>query len=250
VEWLASESARRLAAERGLPGPEHLQRWFTERLRDWLAARDRRLVGWDEIMDEGPLAGSVVMAWRDVRYGIQAAAAGMDVVMSPTSHTYFDYYPSDLSDEPYAIGGHLPVEQVYAFEPLAGLPPQAHPRVLGTQCQLWTEYLPSARRVDYMMFPRACAHSEVAWSDPTERSWSEFAPRLEAHLDRLDALGVGFRPLDGPRPWQRGGTGPLARPRPLKEPLAAFQHVEEPDAPLGAPYHGLGAGEALPPQRS
>jgi hexosaminidase len=250
VEWLASEAARRRAVDRGLPGPEHLQRWFTEQLRDWLAARGRRLVGWDEIMDEGPLAGSVVMAWRDAWYGTRAAAAGLDVVMCPTSHTYFDYYPSDLREEAYAIGGHLPVEQVYGFDPLAELPPEAHPRVLGTQCQVWTEYLPSARRVDYMMFPRACAHSEVAWSDPAGRSWAEFAPRLAAHLKRLDGLGVGFRPLPGPWPWQQGGTGVLARPRPLEEPLAAFQHVGGDQTRLGAPYHGTGADEALPPQRS
>ncbi len=212
TEWRQSPRARALAAERGLAGPELLQRWFTEQLRDWLADRGRRLVGWDEINDEGPLPGAVAMAWRDVTYGIAAARAGMDVVMTPTSHTYLDYYPSNSADEAYAIGGLLTTEQVYGFEPLAGMPPEVRHRVLGTQCQLWREYLPTTPRTDYMMFPRACAHSEVAWSDPAGRSWAEFRPRLEAHLARLDALGVGFRPEAGPRPWQRGGTGAVARP--------------------------------------
>jgi hexosaminidase len=212
TEWLASERARARAAELGLPGPEYLQRWFTEQLRDWLAKRGRRLVGWDEINDEGPLEGAVAMAWRDVSYGIAAAEAGMDVVMTPFTHTYLDYYSGVGDDEPYAIGGLLPTEMVYAFEPLDGVPPELHHRVLGTQCQLWREYIPTTAHTDYMMFPRACAHSEVAWSDPADRSWPEFQSRLAAHLERLDAIGVAYRPEDGPLPWQRGGTGPNARP--------------------------------------
>jgi hexosaminidase len=84
--------------------------------------------------------------------------------------------------------------------------------VLGVQGQLWTEYLPTARDVDYTAFPRACALAEVAWSDPAGRSWAEFGQRLEEHLERLDVLGVNYRPETGPRPWQRGGSGRLARP--------------------------------------
>ena len=211
-EWLASAEARRLAGERGLPGPEHLQRWFTRSLRDWLAARGRKLVGWDEICDEGPLDGAVAMVWRDARHGQTAAAAGMDVVLAPLSHTYFDHYPSDDDAEAYAIGGLTTTEQAYSLDPLAGIDPAHLDRVLGTQCQLWTEYMPSTRRVDYMMFPRACAHSEVAWSDPTGRTWDEFRPRLEGHLRRLAAMGVDYRPETGPLPWQEGGTGALRRP--------------------------------------
>ena len=211
-EWVASPAARALAAQRGLAGPEQLQRWFTEQLRGWLAERGRVLVGWDEISDEGHVPGSVVMAWRDARYGRQAVAAGLPAVMAPLSHTYFDFYPSDLDTEQYAIGGLTPVEKVYAFDPLDQIPTEQQPLVLGTQCQLWTEYMPTTSRVDYMLFPRACAHAEVAWSDPAGRSWAEFEPRLAAHLERLDALGVGYRPLAGPHPWQQGGTGRLRRP--------------------------------------
>ena len=211
-EWIASPATQALAATRGLPGPEYLQRWLTEQLRDWLAARGRRLVGWDEINDEGPLEGAVAMAWRDAAYGAKAAAAGMDVVMSPVSHTYFDYYSSADPSEAYAIGGLTTLEKAYAFEPLADLPLEAHPRVLGTQCQVWREYLPDTRRVDYMLFPRACAHAEVAWSPPDGRSYPEFLDRLRIHLDRLAAVGVEYRPLEGPLPWQTGGTGAFRRP--------------------------------------
>ena len=212
TEWLASPAAQALAAERGLADVTHLQRWFTEQLRDWLAARGRRLVGWDEICDEGPLDGAVAMAWRSSERGVAAADAGLDVVMSPFSHTYFDFYPGDGDEEQYAIGGLTTTETVYAFEPLDGMSAESSARVLGTQCQLWTEYVPTMRRAEYMLFPRACAHSEVAWSAPDDRSWDEFQPRLAAHLDRLDALGVNFRPEAGPHPWQQGGTGTLRRP--------------------------------------
>jgi hexosaminidase len=220
TEWLASPDARRLAEQRGLSGPDQLQRWFTEQLRGWLTERGRVLVGWDEIADDGPVPGSVVMAWRSAEYGKAATAAGLGTVMAPMSHTYFDFYPSDLDSEAYAIGGLTPVEKVYAFDPLDQIPPEQQPLVLGTQCQLWTEYMPSMQRVEYMLFPRACAHSEVAWSRADGRSWAEFQPRLAVHLERLAALGVGFRPLDGPLPWQQGGTGRLRRPEAHRGPDA------------------------------
>ena len=133
--------------------------------------------------------------------------------MAPTSHTYFNYYPGDDPAEPRSNeGGEISTRHAYGFDPLNGLPEESHGRVLGTQCQVWTEYLPSFQRVQYMLFPRACAHAEVAWSDRPDRSWEEFSARLNAHLERLDALGVNYRPETGPRPWQRGGTGYFRRP--------------------------------------
>lgn len=212
TEWLQSPAAHALAARRGLADVTHLQRWFTERLRDWLADRGRRLVGWDEICDEGPLEGAVVMAWRGAERGVAAAEAGMDVVMAPASHTYLDAYPGAGPEEQYAIGGLTTTETVYGFEPLEGMSEAGRGRVLGTQGQLWTEYVPSMRRAEYLLFPRTCALSEVAWSLPTDRSWAEFRPRLDLHLGRLDALGVSFRPEAGPHPWQQGGMGRLRRP--------------------------------------
>jgi hexosaminidase len=212
AEWLASPRAGELASERGLDGPAHLQRWFTEQLRAWLVARDRVPVGWDEITDDGPVPGAVAMAWRDAALGVRAAEHGMDVVMAPYPRTYFDYYASDSDDEPYRIGGLIDTPTVYSFDPLEGVPDAASDRVLGVQGQLWTEYLPTARDIDYAAFPRACALAEVAWSDPADRSWAEFESRLAAHLERLDVLGVDYRPEAGPRPWQRGGSGRRQRP--------------------------------------
>jgi hexosaminidase len=211
VEWRASDAAQALAAARGVD-VEHLQTWFTAELRDWLAARGRQLVGWDEINDEGVLEGAVTMAWRGPEKGMIAARAGGQVVMSPVTHTYFDYYPGEDQEEPYSIGGLITTEQAYALDPVAELDEAAAARVIGTQCQVWTEYMPTHRRVQYMLFPRSCAHAEVAWSAPDGRDWSEFAGRLAGHLARLDVLGVDYRPETGPRPWQQGGTGAWRRP--------------------------------------
>jgi hexosaminidase len=218
VEWLASPRAAELAAERGLAGPGVLQRWFTEQLRAWLVERGRIPVGWDEIAEDGPVTGAVAMAWRGAEHGVRAAAQGMDVVMTPTRRTYLDYYPSERDDEPYRIGGLVETPTVYGFEPLEGVPEHVARHILGVQGQLWSEYLPATPAIDYAAFPRACALAEVAWSDPVGRSWTEFEPRLSAHLERLDLLGVNYRPLAGPRPWQRGGTGRLRRPTGQSDP--------------------------------
>ena len=214
TEWLTSVDAQHLARRRGLVGPDRLQRWFTAQLQAWLTERGRIMVGWDEICDDGPVPGAVVMAWRDARHGVAAAEAGHQVVQAPTSHTYFDFYPGDGEDEPYAIGGLLTTRQVYGFDPLAGVAPATRQRVIGVQGQVWTEYLPSIQRVEYALFPRACALAEIGWSDDQHRSWPEFEARLTGHLSRLDALGVNYRPESGPLPWQRGGSGRLRRPRP------------------------------------
>lgn len=208
TQWQRSRRAQQLIAERGVGDENGLQSWFIRQLDAWLAERGRRLVGWDEILQGGLAEGATVMSWRGEDGGVAAARAGHDVVMTPTSHTYLDYYQSDLPDEPYAIGGHLPLEQVYAYEPVpAVLTEDEAAHVLGSQCQLWTEYMPDPRRVEYMAFPRACAFAEAVWSPRERRSFDDFSGRLVPHLARLDALDVNYRPLAGPRPEQRGGTG-------------------------------------------
>ncbi len=212
AEWQDSVPAKQLAADRDLDTVDLLQNWFTEKMRVWLAERGRQLVGWDEINIGGVMDGATLMAWRDEAFGVEGAVAGQDVIMAPVSRTYFDYYPSTADEEFYSIGGLITTEQAYSFDPLAGVPEPAQSHVIGTQCQLWREYIPTTERVQYMLWPRGCAHSEVAWSSPDERSWPEFQTRLTAHLTRLDALGVNYRPEAGPLPRQQGGTGRYARP--------------------------------------
>ncbi len=211
-QWEGSTAAAGLAADRGLSGVESLQPWFTAHLRDWLAARGRRLVGWDEIIDEGPLAGAVVMSWRGAEPGARAMAAGNEVILCAPPY-YLDHYQSAGPDEPYAIGGLATWQDVFTTDPYAAVPDEDRPLLLGIQGQLWTEYLPTPRDVDYMAWPRAAALAEVAWAGPGAGAPDvvEFETRLRVHLARLEAMGVGYRPLDGPHPWQAGGTGRWAR---------------------------------------
>ena len=212
--WRSSERAQAKMRALGLTTEDELQSWFVSQMDAWLAARGRRLVGWDEILEGGLAPGATVMSWRGESGGVTAARAGHDVVMAPTDPTYFDYYQARSDEEPIAIGGYVPLEAVYAYEPvpaeLAGTAEAGH--VLGAQFQLWTEFLPAGGNVEYMAFPRACAFAEAVWRSARTDSYADFTERLRSHLARLDAYGVNYRPIDGPHPWQRGGTGRFNRP--------------------------------------
>lgn len=196
-QWKASPYAQALMRKLGLKSEVELHGWFIGRMNDFLRSRGRRLVGWDEILEGGAPPGAVVMSWRGVKGGIAAARAGHDVVMAPTTHTYFDYYQSTDPSEPLAIGGLLPLETVFEFNPIpAELTPEEARRILGAQGQLWTEYIPTPEHLEYMAFPRLVALAEVTWSGKPGREYADFLRRLRAHLERLDRLGVRYRPLD------------------------------------------------------
>lgn len=135
------------------------------------------------------------MAWRNAQKGIEAAQSGHDVVMTPMSHCYFDHYQAK-ENEPKAIGGFTPLETVYSFEPIpTDLPQELAHHVLGAQGNVWTEYMPNTSHMEYMVFPRLCALSEVLWSPREVRSLSDFVDRLKLHLKRLDRLHVNYRRL-------------------------------------------------------
>jgi hexosaminidase len=197
--WRADPRIQARIRALGLKDEHELQSWFIRQMDEFLTRRGRRLVGWDEILEGGLAPNATVMSWRGTKGGIEAARAGHDVVMSPTSHVYLDYYQSsDRAAEPLAGGGFLPLDTVYAFEPVpAELTPAEARRVLGAQGNLWTEYVPTPKRAEYMLFPRLSALAEVAWTPKAGRDFADFRRRLDAHLRRLDALDVGYRP---PRP--------------------------------------------------
>ena len=197
TQWQASSLAQARIRELGLKNEDELQSWFTHRMDEFLTAHGRRLVGWDEILEGGLAPNAVVMSWRGVDGGIAAAQAGHDVVMAPGSHTYFDHYQSaDTVAEPLAIGGYLPLDTVYSFEPVPpALTANEAKYVLGAQGQLWTEYIPDPKRAEYMVFPRACALAEVLWTPRAGRDFADFTRRLATHLERLAILDVNFRPI-------------------------------------------------------
>lgn len=220
-QWRASPAAQRRMRELGLPDEDALQSWFVRHFDRWLAERGRRLIGWDEILEGAPAAGesgvksgdfglstgAAVSSWRGYEGGIAAASAGHDVVMCPEQRVYLNWRQTDSPDEPVPVGQARTLRDVYSFEPVpAELTAAQAEHVLGTQANMWTENTDSPRSVDYQLFPRLAAFAEVAWSalpPAAERHPEDFERRLESHYRRLDAMGVEYRPPEGPRPWQR-----------------------------------------------
>ncbi|MET9681261.1 beta-N-acetylhexosaminidase [Streptomyces coeruleorubidus] len=214
-QWRQSATAQARIRELGLADEDELQSWFIGHFDAWLAARGRRLIGWDEILEGGLAKGAAVSSWRGYAGGIAAARAGHDVVMCPEQQVYLDHRQAPGPDEPVPIGWVRTLEDVYRFEPVPPeLTPEEARHVLGTQANLWTEVMEDQARVDYQAFPRLAAFAEVAWSAlpaPAERDFAGFERRMAAHYRRLDALGVAYRPPAGPLPWQRR-PGVLGRP--------------------------------------
>jgi len=196
AHWKQCPEMQALIRQLGLKDEAELHSWFIRQMDTFLANRGRQLVGWDEILQGGLAPGAVVMSWRGETGGITAAQAGHDVVMAPTSHTYFDYYQGPAETEPKAIGGHIPVERVYEYEPIpAPLNSEQAKHVLGAQAQLWGEFIDNQSHRLYMTYPRAAAFSEVLWSSRQVRSYRSFRARLAEHLKRLDAAEINYRPL-------------------------------------------------------
>jgi hexosaminidase len=197
TQWDENPEIRSLMLRLGVKDSGELQSWFVQRMDRFLTERGRRLVGWDEILEGGLAEGATVMSWRGVAGGLTAAQQGHDVVMTPEAFTYFDHYQSmERNKEPLAIGGFLPLQKVYEYEPV---PPELTPdqakHILGLQGQLWGEYMPTTDRIEYMALPRLCALAEVAWSPAPQRSWPRFLECCKLHQKRLDLLGVKYRPI-------------------------------------------------------
>jgi hexosaminidase len=215
-QWRRSPAAQARIRELGLDGEDGLQAWFIRHFDTWLAARGRRLIGWDEILEGGLAPGAAVSSWRGYEGGIAAARAGHDVVMCPEQQVYLDHRQDPGPDEPVPIGFVRTLEDVYRFAPV---PPELTGdrarHVLGAQANVWTEVMEDQGRVDYQVFPRLAAFAEALWSPlppPGERDFAGFDARMTTHYARLDALGVTYRPPQGPHPGQRR-PGVKGRPR-------------------------------------
>ncbi len=195
-QWQQSAFAQKVIKREGLKDEHELQSWFIRRVEKILARHGRRLVGWDEINEGGLSPTATMMVWRDWKWAEFAIAQGNDVVMSPTTHCYLDHYQADpkTGDEPEAIGGNNPLANVYTLDPVPpGLKPAQARHVLGVQGNLWGEYLPQARHMEYMAFPRLSAIAESGWSPAARKDWADFRRRLDPLLKRLELLGVNFR---------------------------------------------------------
>ncbi len=189
ARWNKCPMCQRRIKSENLKDEQELQSYFVRRIENYLNARKKRVIGWDEILEGGLAPNATVQSWRGLDGAIAAAASGHDVVCSPTSHCYLDYAQGPGVDEPHLMG-FIPLERCYQFEPT---PPQLAAEqvkhILGLEGNLWTEHAPPAL-ADRQLFPRIIALAEVAWTPMERRDWSDFQRRLGEHRLRLDALGV------------------------------------------------------------
>ena len=197
-QWKRCPACQARIKAEGLKNEDELQSWFVRQFDNWLSERGRRLIGWDEILEGGLAPNAAVMSWRGSDGGIEAANAGHDVVMTPTTYCYLDYYQAEnFASEPPALRHFLPLSKVYQFEVVPDeIADDKKHHILGGQGNLWTEYIPTTDHLEYMAYPRAVALAEVLWNHPEQRDYEGFVARLKGHLPCLDTLGVNYRPLD------------------------------------------------------
>ncbi|MCY3832415.1 MAG: beta-N-acetylhexosaminidase [Chloroflexi bacterium] len=196
--WAACPKCQARIKAEGLADENELQSWFVRQIDSWLNERGRVLVGWDEILEGGLAPNAIVMSWRGSDGGIAAANAGHDVVMTPNTYCYLDYYQhEDWTREPPAIARTLILPQVWQFDVIPDdIAEDKRHHILGGQGNIWTEYIPRAGHVEYMAFPRAIAIADVLWNHPADRDYDDLTARLRAHRPCLDALGLNYRPLE------------------------------------------------------
>ncbi|MGH8194890.1 MAG: beta-N-acetylhexosaminidase [Woeseiaceae bacterium] len=192
-QWRASESTQRRMQELGIANETGLQSYFVKRIERFLESKGRRLIGWDEILEGGIAPQATIMSWRGLDGAVEAATHGHDTVLSPAPTLYFDYRQSGLASEPPGRGPIASLEEVYRFNPVpAALNEEQRRHVLGVQANVWTEHIRTADRLTYMIFPRAAAVAEVAWTEPRHIDWQDFVRRLGAQFDRYRLLGMPF----------------------------------------------------------
>ncbi len=173
---------------------DFLQSYVMGRMEKLIESRGRRILGWDEILEGEVAENAIIMSWRGEEGGITAAQSGHDVVMVPCGYLYFDYYQTDdTENEPLAIGGYVPVENVYNYEPVpAALTPEQQQHILGVQANIWTEYIGTFRHVQYMALPRMAALSEIQWCLPEQKDYDSFANRCFGMTRLYDLYGYNY----------------------------------------------------------
>ena len=200
VRWEKCPHCQAKIAELGLKDDDrfqaehYLQGYVTSRMEKFLASKGKKLIGWDEIL-EGELApNATVMSWRGVAGGLQAARMGHDAIMTPNTYFYLDFYQSlDKENEPLAIGGYLPVEKCYSYEPLAaGMTDEEKAHIIGVQANLWTEYIATPDHLHYMLLPRLAALAEVQWCQPETKDWERFLDSADEFCSIYDVMGYRY----------------------------------------------------------
>jgi len=193
ISWEKCKVCQATIEREGLKNEHELQSYFIQRIEKFLNKHGRSIIGWDEILEGGLAPNATVMSWRGIEGGIAAAKQGHDVIMTPGETCYFDHYQSKDKNEPLAIGGYLPLENVYNYEPIPeSLTADEAKYILGAQANVWTEYMPTAKQVEYMILPRMAALAEVDWTAKDKKEWNGFQTRIKTHFDLYNQLGYNF----------------------------------------------------------
>ena len=190
--WKKCPKCQALMKEKGMKSVDELQSYMIHRAEEFLISKERKLIGWDEILEGGLAPEATVMSWRGEDGGIKSARMGHDVVMTPGNYMYLDFYQADPKTQPYAIGGYTPIKKVYSYDPVPAdsLTAEECRHILGVQANTWTEYIQTPEHLEYMMFPRALAVAEIGWTPQELRTWEDFKLRMNAHISKLQGMGI------------------------------------------------------------
>jgi hexosaminidase len=192
VWWKESAFCQQLMKEKGLKDEHELQSYFIQRMEKFINGKGKQIIGWDEILEGGLAPNAIVMSWRGEKGGIEAAKQNHQVIMTPGSHCYFDH-KQILKEDSVTIGGYSTTEKVYSYEPIPKeLNEEQGKLVLGAQANMWTEYMNNTKKVEYMLFPRLSALSEVLWSKKEQRNYADFKNRLQTQFLRYNLWGVNY----------------------------------------------------------
>jgi len=190
--WKRSEFCQNLIKEKGLKDEEGLQSYFIQRVEKYLNSKGRKIIGWDEILEGGIAPNATIMSWRGEKGGIDAANQHHNVMMTPGDYVYFDHAQSKTEDS-LTIGGYLPLETVYNYNPFpSGLAEENQKYILGAQANMWTEYMSNPKKVEYMLFPRLSALSEVLWSKQEDKNFDDFLQRMQTQYQRYGLWKVNY----------------------------------------------------------
>ena len=200
MRWAACPKCQQMIRDKGITDSDRqnkedrLQGYFTTQVQHYLAGKGRKIIGWDELLACHVDKSATIMSWQGAEPGAKAAALGHDVIMTPNSYAYFDYYQTGKThNEPLFIGGNLPIEKTYSFEPVPdGTPAEAAAHILGVQANLWSEYITSEQLAEYQVLPRMAALSEVQWMLPSQRDFHKFMGRLEHLRGYYDLCGYTY----------------------------------------------------------
>lgn len=191
--WKECPTCQNNIKKLGLKDEHELQSYFISRMEKFINSHGKKIIGWDEILEGGLAPNATVMSWRGEAGGIKAAEMEHPVIMTPRNICYLDYYQSqDKENEPLAIGGYVPLDSVYLYNPVAAIKNEYQKYVMGVQGNLWTEYISTSEHAEYMTYPRLIALAEVNWTPIDHKDYNDFLKRLSKQIKRLDELDVNY----------------------------------------------------------